>query len=149
MKKMRNFLALIFLLYSPLAWATSPSSIELTYDPQKKNLHIEIAHVAHDPREHHIRKVQVFLNEGTPIDLYFPTQTSPSQLIVDVPLSAQEEDQIRVLAICNEAGRKEETLVVPAPEEESATSRPESPTRESLKPVESQKPAVKKSSSSY
>ena len=101
------------------AWATPPSSIDLSYDPENKNLHIEIAHASHDPRAHHIRKVEVTRNDDKPIDLYFATQTTPAMLTTDVPLEAKEGDTIRVVAICSEAGRKEETLVIPKEEKTS------------------------------
>ena len=102
----------VFGLINPV-WATPPSSIELTYDPQKGNLHIEVVHTAHDPHKHHIRKVEVSLNDEKPINLYFATQTTPARLIIDLNLQAKAGDKIRVLAICNQAGRREETLIVP------------------------------------
>ncbi len=111
-KRLFSVCILVFGLISS-AWATPPSSIELTYEPDKKNLHIEIAHAAHDPHKHHIRKVEVYLNDEKPIDLYFATQTTPASLIIDLALQAKAGDKIRVLAICNEAGRLEETLIVP------------------------------------
>ena len=101
------------------AWATSPSNIELTYNLQKKNLHIEITHAAHDPHKHHIRKVEVSLNDEKPINLYFASQTTPAFLIIDLALQAKAGDKIRVLAICNEAGRREQTLIVPEKDKES------------------------------
>lgn len=119
MKKTLLIIGMVVSCFIDSGWATPPSSIELTYDPDKKNLHIEIAHVAHDPRRHHIRKVEVYLNDEKPIDLYFATQTKPSMLITDVALEAKAGDKIRVLAICNEAGRREETLIVPEEDKES------------------------------
>ncbi len=107
------FTMTILLSFIPLAWAHPPSQMELNYDQEKKNLHIEITHAAHDPREHHIRKVTIAPNDQEPIIRYFPTQTKPSVLIVDIPLEAKPKDVIRVTAVCNEGGRKEETVVVP------------------------------------
>ena len=133
---------LIFCLINP-AWATPPSSIELTYDPQKGNLHIEIAHAAHDPREHHIRKVEVYLNDEKPIDLYFASQTKPSALSIDIALKARAGDNIRVLAICNQAGRREETLIVPD-EDDKASQNIETP-----QPEKKPKDVPQKRQSSY
>lgn len=120
-EKMKRILLIVGLLISCLinsVGATPPSSIELTYDPQKGILHIAIAHAAHDPREHHIRKVEVSLNSEKPINLYFATQTTPARLIIDLALQAKAKDKIRVLAICSEAGRLEKTLIVPKEDKE-------------------------------
>ena len=131
MKKILFSIGILFsCLINPVG-ATPPSSIELTYDPQKKNLHIEIAHVAHDPRRHHIRKVEISINTEKPTDLYFPTQTTPSFLIIDFPLQAKEGDKIRVLAICNEAGRGEETLIIPEEDKKSQDSKTPTSKKES------------------
>lgn len=112
----------IFCLTNP-AGATPPSSIELIYDVQKGNLHVEIAHAAHDPREHHIRKVEVALNNEKVINQYFATQTTPASLILDIPLQAKAEDEIYVLAVCSEAGRLKETLIVPEEGKEPTTNK--------------------------
>ena len=95
------------------AWAHPPYKMELNYDQEKKNLHIEITHITHDPREHHIRKVLITQNDNEPVIRYFATQTTPSTLILDIPWEAKQNDVIRVKAICSEGGQKEETLVVP------------------------------------
>jgi len=105
------FLFILF-LQPFFLWAHPPTDMKLEYDQNEKNLHVEITHVAHDPREHHIRKVLIYQNDEKPIIRYFATQTRPSLLIVDVPLEAKEKDTVRVKAICNEGGQKEETLVV-------------------------------------
>ena len=123
MKKILFIIGILFFCLINSTWATPPSSIDLTYDPGKGNLRIEIAHAAHDPHRHHIRKVQVFLNDEKPIDLYFATQTTPARLIIDLALYAKGGDKIRVLAICSEAGRREETLIVPEEEKKSLTDK--------------------------
>ena len=115
MNSSRYVLFTILVLLSPVRalWAHPPAAIKLEYDQKQKSLHIEVAHVSHDPRDHHIRKISVTRNDGKPVIRYFPTQTKPSSLIVEVPLEAKKNDTIKVLAVCNEGGQKEETLVVP------------------------------------
>ena len=113
MKKILLIIGILLFGFINSVGATPPSSIELTYELDKKNLHIQIAHAAHDPHKHHIRKVEVSLNDEKPIDLYFATQTTPAFLMIDLTLEAKAGDTIRVLAICNEAGRREETLIIP------------------------------------
>lgn len=116
--KIKRFI-LFQIFFNSLAfftWAIPPSSIELKYLPDEKKLHIEINHVSHNLRVHHIRKIEIYLNNEEVETINLTTQTSPSQVIRDVDLEAKPDDQIRVLAICSDAGRKEETLVVPQPE---------------------------------
>ena len=84
MKKILGVIFIFVLFFLTWAWATPPSSINLSYDADKKNLHIEIAHPSHDPHKHHIRKVEVTLNDGKPQELYFASQTSPGFLMTDV-----------------------------------------------------------------
>ena len=114
-KHLLGIMALFFLVFPNNLWAHPPSDMKLEYDQNQKNLHVEITHTAHDPREHHIRKILITHNDKEPLVRYFATQTRPSELIVDVPLEAKAQDKIRVMAICNEGGQKEETLIVPPP----------------------------------
>ena len=130
MKKNLLSIGILILFLTNSTWATPPSSIELTYDFEKGNLHIEIAHAAHDPRRHHIRKVEVTHNDEKPVDLYFATQTTPASLIIDLALQAKGGDKIRVLAICNQAGRREETLIVPEEDKESPDGKTPSSKKE-------------------
>ena len=119
MKKTLFTVGILLSCLISFAWATPPSSIDLNYDAEKGNLHIEIAHAAHDPHQHHIRKVEVSVNDQKATNLYFATQTTPASLIIDLPLQAKGGDRIRVLAICSEAGRREETLIVPEKDKDS------------------------------
>jgi len=102
------FFSLVF-----VAQARQPSAIELSYDKDKSLLHIVIKHTSNNLREHHIRKVTVTKNKETAVPYYFPTQTSATELILDVPLIAIPNDTIRVEAVCSEAGRGEQELVIP------------------------------------
>ena len=100
-----------------LAWkgeANSPTKIQLTYDKEKKLLHVVVKHVAHNMRKHYIRKINVSRNDEVPVPYHFAKQTSADELIADVPLEAVANDVIKVKAICSEAGNAEESLVLPA-----------------------------------
>ena len=115
MKRINHFIFLCFLslVFTTTAFARPPSKIDLNYDAKEKNLHMELAHISENPQKHHIRSLFIYQNDLEIKKLKYNTQTSPSQLIEDVSLDAKSGDVIRVLAICNKAGRKEETLVIP------------------------------------
>ena len=115
MWRWRNLLfsVLAFCFFVSIAAATPPTAITLTYIKEKSILHVEIEHVTHNPRNHYIRRLEVYQNNNEPIVFNYPTQRDRSTVIEDVALSAQTGDTIRVVAICSKAGRKEETLVVP------------------------------------
>lgn len=103
---------MIFLI-APHVWANPPSGIDLDYDQEKKVLHIEVQHITKDPRKHYIRRLYIFKNEEEIEDFPFAKQTSTAELIQDVTLDLSPKDVIRVKAVCNQAGTKEETLVIP------------------------------------
>ena len=94
--------------------ANSPSEIQLTYDQEKGRLHVVVKHVSTHMRKHYIRKIEVRKNNEPSVPYYYTSQTSPSELIVDIALKAVPTDTIHVEAICSQAGRAEETLVIPA-----------------------------------
>lgn len=96
-----------------LSWARLPSKIAMSYDAQGKNLHLEIEHVTKNPRGHFIRNVVIYKNDVEIKKSLHVQQTSHSSLVEDVALEAVSGDVIRVKARCNEAGYKEETLVIP------------------------------------
>ena len=100
-------------IFIPLALAHPPSRIELKFDPKVQELSIEIKHVSRDVRKHHIRKLQVFLNNENILDLTIAQQERNTGLSYHLPVKAKTGDEIKVKAICSEAGFKEETLVVP------------------------------------
>ncbi|MDP2652662.1 MAG: hypothetical protein Q8Q08_01380 [Candidatus Omnitrophota bacterium] len=94
------------------AWATPPQKMDAVYDPKTKVLTITIDHVSRNLREHRIRKVVVYRNDKEAGEYHYATQTSPSQLIQEIPIDILPEDTIRVEAICSDAGRKEESFVI-------------------------------------
>ncbi len=109
----------IMITFSSLVFATPPSEIKLEYDQEKKILHMEFKHVSSDPRDHYLRRVFIYKNDVEVVKRQYTKQTNHQKLIDDVPIELRPGDVVRVLAICNEAGRKEETLVIPEKNEES------------------------------
>ena len=92
--------------------ARPPSKIDLSYDKDTKRLHVVVQHVSENLRKHHIRKLDVSVNDEMPFSHYFPSQTSAAELITDIPLDVAPNDTIRVEAFCSDAGRAEQTLFI-------------------------------------
>ena len=105
--------AFFFILKPVVVIAIPPDTIDLEYNKETKTLHIDLAHISKDPREHFIRKLVVFQNDKEVKVYRFNRQTSPQGLTQDVTFEALSGDVIRVLAVCNEAGRKEEEIKIP------------------------------------
>ncbi len=95
------------------AMARPPTEINLSYDAEAGNLHIEARHVTNNTRKHFIRKVIVYNNDEKVAERSYVQQTTASMLIEDFALEAFPGDILRVEAVCNEVGRKETTLVIP------------------------------------
>lgn len=107
------FTLVLFSLNLKPGLAHPPSDIALIYDAEKKVLVVDIKHVSDNMRKHHIRRIQVFKNDADPLEYSLVKQTSGAGLVHKVPLNAKSKDQIRVKAICSEAGYKEATLIIP------------------------------------
>ena len=106
-----NFVLLFYVLLGQ-ALAHAPSKIDLTYDADKKVLHLEMTHVSTNLLKHYIRKIIIYKNEEEVQNIYLVKQTTASTVVEDVPLEAKDGDVIRVKAICAEAGYKEESLTI-------------------------------------
>ncbi len=110
----KNFLIMLFILeFSGAAWAVPPSKIELSYDPEKKNLHIEVDHVTRKNRKHYIRYINVYQNDAEVKSFHYVVQEQSSSVAEDLFLEANKADVVRVKAQCTESGPKEEALVIP------------------------------------
>lgn len=121
MKKIYLLFVVLFFFLTKLAWATPPSNIELEYDATERVLHITLRHVTHNVREHRIRRLIIYKNDEEIKSYYMPSQPSPKGIDKKVSLEAESGDEIRVKAICSEAGIGEATLTIPevSNEEES------------------------------
>ncbi len=116
MKRILILGIVIFLGVVMKAQAIPPSSIELSYNPETKVLHADIHHISNNLREHHIRKVVIYVNEVEVNKVYYTNQTDASRLSVDIPLSVEDGDSIRLEAFCNDAGKGDQTMIYAEPE---------------------------------
>jgi len=94
-------------------WARPPSKIILEYDSDKEVLHVELRHVSTNVRDHFIRRLFIYVNDEKYKTISYVKQPHPTILKEDVELSVKEGDIVRVKAVCNETGKKEESLVIP------------------------------------
>lgn len=112
-RAMAAFTGIGILCLPSFSWARLPSKIDMSYDAQEKNLHLEIEHVTKNPRAHFIRNIVIYKNDVEIKKSLHVQQTSHAMLVEDAALEAASGDVIRVKARCNEAGYKEETFVIP------------------------------------
>lgn len=96
-----------------VAWGHPPASITIAYNDVEKKLHIEVAHVSRNKRDHVIDRLVVYKNDVEANTSKFLKQTSSTKLISDISLEAVPGDVLRVKAFCNDAGSREQTLIVP------------------------------------
>ncbi len=122
--KLRIFYLSVFLFgfFIGVAGATPPSAINLTYDLDNQKLHFDITHVSRELPQHRIRKVVIYINDQEYKTLRYVTQTNGAHLIDDLTVNAKPGDSIRVVAVCSDSGRGEQTLIVPAPEKDKTQS---------------------------
>lgn len=106
-------MTVIFMTAATLVAATPAKSIKLNYDDKLKTLHIEVEHYTNNPREHRVRRIEVFKNGEEVGVVNMTTQTTASTVVLDVPLEAAAGDKILVEVQCNKSGPRQETLTVP------------------------------------
>jgi len=106
---------IVLSLFIPVQFvsANPPKEIKLNYDKDKSVLIVEITHMTRDRTEHYIRKIFVSKNQEDPISSFFVGQAASTGFTVEIPIDLAPGDTVRVKAICNEAGFKEETTVIP------------------------------------
>lgn len=104
----------IMLSLSGIAWGHPPSSIDLGYSSSEKKLHVEVRHVSSNKHGgHFVHKLAAHKNDLEVNTSKYAKQTSAAMLISDIPLAAVSGDVLRVKAFCNDAGSREQTLIVP------------------------------------
>ena len=93
--------------------ARPPTEINLSYDLEKKNLHVEARHVTKNPRKHFIRQI-VFIGTMWKQRNVSMFSRQAHRCSARMPLWKRSPgDVLRVEAVCNEVGRKEATFVIP------------------------------------
>lgn len=113
MRKIILFFVVLLFFVPKLVGATPPSNMELEYASEEKVLHVTMRHVTNNSRKHRIRLLIVYKNGEEFTRYYLPHQVSPKGIDKEVAMDAESGDEIKVKAICSDAGRKEVTLIIP------------------------------------
>jgi desulfoferrodoxin (superoxide reductase-like protein) len=115
MSKNRIFiLVLLTILFISLKTLShAPTKIDMDFDNQDKILKLEIYHPVLSPKDHYIKKIEVYLNDNLKIVQDFDRQmTDKTQKAGYFIFEAQKGDVIKVKAICSKHGDKTVSLVV-------------------------------------
>ena len=101
-----------FILFSGVAFAHPPSTINTTFDQDTKILTVQALHNVPNPTgDHYIEEIKVKLNGKDMVLQYFLTQTSSGiQEAQYLLIDAKSGDTIEVYALCNKFGDKTITL---------------------------------------
>lgn len=99
--------------FAGTVFAHPPTDIQLTYDRQVQNLHVEMVHVSHNLNKHRIRLITVFINDQEVKKLSYSSQSAPHKVIQDIPLKTNVGEKITIKAICSQAGSGTQSLTVP------------------------------------
>ncbi len=107
-------MALPLLLLCALALAAHPpKSLELSYDAEKAELAVKIAHRVNDPERHFIERIEVTLGKELLAEKAFERQENAEGqeqvfLLLERPLAPGEE--VVVTAACNISGKRSARL---------------------------------------
>lgn len=109
-----NILVIGFILFSGVAFAHPPSTINATFDQDTKILTVQVLHNVPNPTgDHYIQEIKVKLNGKDMILQYFLTQASSGvQNAQYLLIDAKSGDTIEVYALCNKFGDKTITLKI-------------------------------------
>lgn len=111
-KKSLLFTLLLVGCWASVALARPASSIEMVYDQELEVLEYKIAHISKNPRDHHIRKMLVLVNDEEAKVVRFVTQTSSRGMAGKLHLKAAVGDTVILRVFCNKAGHSEESLEI-------------------------------------
>lgn len=115
MYKNRIFVFILLAIFgiSLKTYSHPPTKIDMNFDNEEKILRVEVHHPVLLPRNHYIKKIEVYLNDDLTIVQDFKYQlTKKIQKAGYFIFEAQKGDVIKVKAICNKHGDKTVSLVV-------------------------------------
>ena len=112
MRKVLCILFFLFIIPAAMVFATPPTSISLSYDQDKGNLHVEAVHPSFDLEKSYVRLMNVYVN-GTQVQtLDYFKQGDYNKFTDDVPVTAQVGDVIKVDLFCSLGGEMAKELTV-------------------------------------
>ena len=101
------------------AKATTPSSVDLTYDLAKQELTVTISHPVADTSNHYIKTVEVKKNSAAVSTNQYTSQPTNDLFSYTYNVSAADGDVLEATAICSIAGQKTGSVTVKSPAPDS------------------------------
>ncbi|MFO8128733.1 MAG: hypothetical protein R6T99_02380 [Bacteroidales bacterium] len=113
MKTQRFFIIALFFLFAGTLMATSPKKVELKLDRETGALTVTVVHPSKNMERHYIDEIVVEVN-GTEVILeeYEEQEAKKEFQAIFVLKDLEKGDKIKVIAKCNQFGRKSEKLTV-------------------------------------
>jgi hypothetical protein len=112
MRKILFLLIISCLFPISKSFATPPTSINLSYDQAKGNLHVEAVHPSFDLTKSYVRLMLVYVNDAQVSSLNYFKQNDYNEFTDDVPLTAQVGDVIKVDLFCTLGGEMAKEMTV-------------------------------------
>ena len=109
-------------ILASLAYATPPSQMDLTYDPDKGILHVEAHHPVDNMSTHYLRRLVLYQNGAQVKEMFYFKQNAPVKFTEDIPVPAKEGDVLAVEVSCLKGGSKRAEMTVPAPAPNTAVT---------------------------
>lgn len=92
--------------------ATPPTNVTLTYDVEKKMLHVSAKHATESLDRHYLRRVVIYKNDQEVDAVNLTRQKMPSGIEEDIALEAQQGDRIAVSIYCKKGGEGKGEMTV-------------------------------------
>lgn len=99
--------------------AHSPSSMDLDYNIVEQQLEVSISHIVSDPNMHYVENVLVMVNTVQLVNNDYTSQPSSSSFTYMYNVSAEEGDEIEVIASCNVGGDILEIITISSESDDS------------------------------
>ena len=91
-----------------------PKDINLNFNPDTKDMKIEVIHNVKNAQNHYIAKIDITVNKEQPIEKTYTQQTSLEKQEDTIKLEkASPGDKVKVKATCKIFGSKTVTIVIP------------------------------------
>lgn len=106
-------LMLLFVMMGLMhAEATPPTHVTLTYDIEKKMLHVSAKHATESLDRHYLRRIVIYKNEQEVDAFNLTRQKMPSGIEEDIAMEAQQGDRIAVSIYCKKGGEGKGDMTV-------------------------------------
>ncbi|UCG68420.1 MAG: hypothetical protein JSV09_11475 [Thermoplasmata archaeon] len=99
-----------------LAFAHSPSNMELEYNFFNQELSVTITHNVASPNEHFIESIEIFKNDNLYLIENYTSQPSLTTFTYVYSVEAQDGDDIEVTATCSISGGITESITIQEPD---------------------------------